>query len=162
MPKGSGRPPKPTALKILDGNPGHKPLPKNEPKPDIPDEIPKPPEHLDKVAVKEWLRLSKELYDLGMLTNIDTTALAGYCSCYSAWLDAQANIQEHGVLMKSPTGFPMQSPYLAISNRAMVEMRKWLVEFGMTPSSRARVSAKPVQKDDPVEAFRKARMKRVK
>jgi len=31
----AGRKPKPTALKIIEGNPGKRPLNKNEPKPDI-------------------------------------------------------------------------------------------------------------------------------
>jgi len=137
----SGKPPKPTALKILTGNPGKRPLPKNEPQPTKADTVPEPPDYLTAPAQKEWRRISKELYTLGILTNIDVTGLEGYCSCYALWLDAQANIKKHGVLIKSPQGFPMQSPYLSISNRAMVEMRKWLIEFGMTPSSRARVSA---------------------
>jgi P27 family predicted phage terminase small subunit len=157
-----GQPPKPTVLKKLQGNPGKKALPKNEPQPRVSNKVPRAPSSLNKVAQKEWRRIVGELYTIGLLTEIDIAGLQAYCSCYAQWQDAQSNIQQHGVLMKSPTGFPMQSPYLAISNRAMVEMRKWLQEFGMTPSSRARVSAKPVKKDDPVEAFRKARLKRVK
>ena len=97
--------------------------------------------------------MAKELHPLGLLTNIDLTALAAYCASFSIWIDAQKQIQKHGVLIKAQSGFPMQSPYLAISNRAMTEMRKWMVEFGLTPSSRSRVEATPVKKKDPLKEF---------
>ncbi len=148
-----GRKPKPTAKRKLQGNPGRRPLPKNEPQPRKPAGIPRAPQHLDKLAQKEWRRMAKELHPLGLLTNIDLTALAAYCASFSIWIDAQKQIQKHGVLIKAQSGFPMQSPYLAISNRAMTEMRKWMVEFGLTPSSRSRVEAKPVEKESELEKF---------
>ncbi len=145
--------PQPTAKKKLRGNPGRRPLPKNEPQPKISRNIPLAPRHLDRVAQKEWRRMAKELHPLGLLTNIDLTALAAYCSTYSIWLDAQSQIQKHGVLIKAQSGFPMQSPYLQISNKAMSEIRKWLIEFGMTPSSRSRVEVKEVKPKDPLKEF---------
>jgi P27 family predicted phage terminase small subunit len=157
-----GQPPKPTVLKKLQGNPGKKALPKNEPEFEKLAGIPDAPDFLSKPAQNEWRRAAAELYPVGLLTKVSIPALEMYCMEYAVWFEAQENLQKHGFLMKSPTGFPMQSPYLAIMNRAMVESRKWMQEFGATPSSQARVSVKPVKKDDPVEAFRKARLKRVK
>ena len=150
-----GPKPQPTAKKKLRGNPGRRPLPENEPQPKASRDIPLAPRHLDKVAQKEWRRMAKELHPLGLLTNIDLTALAAYCASFSIWIDAQKQIQKHGVLIKAQSGFPMQSPYLAISNRAMTEMRKWMIEFGLTPSSRSRVAAKPVEKESALEKFQK-------
>jgi P27 family predicted phage terminase small subunit len=43
-------------------------------------------------------------------------------------------------MVKSPNGFPMQSPYLAVANKAMEQMRGLLTEFGMSPASRTRIS----------------------
>lgn len=148
-----GPKPQPTAKKKLRGNPGRRPLPENEPQPRKSTGIPRAPQHLGKQAQKEWRRMAKELHPLGLLTNIDLTALAAYCASFSTWIDAQKQIQKHGVLIKAQSGFPMQSPYLAISNRAMTEMRKWMVEFGLTPSSRSRVEAKPVEKESELEKF---------
>ena len=145
--------PSPTQLKKLRGNPGRRPLPKNEPKPRQKSSIPRAPAHLNKVAQKEWRRMAKELHPLGLLTNVDLTAFAAYCATFSVWLDAQAQISKHGVLIKAQSGFPMQSPYLTISNRAMTEMRKWLVEFGCSPSSRSRVSVTDKPKVDPLAEF---------
>jgi P27 family predicted phage terminase small subunit len=148
-----GPKPTPTQLKKLRGNPGRRPLPKNEPKPRQKSNIPRAPAHLNKVAQKEWRRMAKELYPLGLLTNVDLSAFAAYCTTYAIWLDAQVQIDKHGVLIKAQSGFPMQSPYLTISNRAMTEMRKWLVEFGCSPSSRSRVIVTEKPRIDPLAEF---------
>jgi P27 family predicted phage terminase small subunit len=151
----TGPKPTPTRLKRLKGNPGKRPLPKNEPQPDKPARVPMAPRHLDKIAKKEWRRMARELHKLGLLTALDTTALAGYCVAYSTWVMATEKIQKHGVLIKTPNGYPVQSPFLQIANRAASEMRTWLVEFGMTPSSRSRVTVEPKEDKDPFEEFLK-------
>ena len=154
MPK-PGPKPKPTNFKKLTGNPGKRALPKDEPRPKRADKLPSAPRHLDRVAKKEWRRIGSILHAAGVLTDADLTALAAYCATYSLWIDAQMQIQKHGVLIKAQSGFPMQSPYLQISNKAMGEMRKWLVEFGGTPSSRARVAVeKPKKEKDPLAEFK--------
>ena len=52
--KGQGRKPQPTALKVLKGNPGRRPLNEDEPKPEV--LLPRPPAHLSPVARREWRR----------------------------------------------------------------------------------------------------------
>lgn len=152
----TGPKPQPTELKRLRGNPGRRPLPKNEPKPRVSSGLPRAPTYLDKKAQNEWRRMVKELHPIGLLTNIDLTALSAYCSSYSIWVDAITKIQKHGPLIKAQSGFPMQSPYLQIANKAQGEMRKWLIEFGMTPSSRTRVKPeKSGDKKDPLKEFQK-------
>jgi phage terminase small subunit len=48
----------------------------------------------------------------------------------------------------------MQSPYLAVANKAMEQMRALLAEFGMSPSSRTRVHATPqVDEQDELEQW---------
>ena len=135
--------PQPTNLKLLEGVVNQRRINFNEPKPKIMKRTPKPPGFLGTVAKAEWRRIAGELFRLGLLTNLDITALGAYCQCYSTWLEANENIKKHGVLVKAQSGFPVQSPYVSISNRAMVEMRRWLAEFGMTPSSRTRTKGPP-------------------
>jgi P27 family predicted phage terminase small subunit len=45
------------------------------------------------------------------------------------------------VIKSKTTGTFYQNPFLAVANRAMKQMRDFLTEFGMTPSSRSRVSS---------------------
>lgn len=69
-----GPPRKPTALKILQGNPGHQKLPRNEPKPTA--DFPTRPGWLEPEAKREWMRVCGELHRLGLLTVVDRAALA--------------------------------------------------------------------------------------
>lgn len=145
-----GRKPVPTELKILHGNPGHRPLNEFEPKPDV--EIPECPEHLDAEAKAEWGRIAPELAALGILTRIDRAALAGYCQAWSRWVYAEQQLAKFGVIVKSG-GALAQSPYLPISNKALENMRKFLAEFGMTPSSRSRVKTAEPKDEDGFDSF---------
>jgi hypothetical protein len=45
------------------------------------------------------------------------------------------------MIVRSPRGYPIQSPYLAIANKAWQQVQQGLAEFGMSPSARTRVSA---------------------
>lgn len=142
----AGRPRKPTALKVLEGNPGKRPINQKEPKPKP--VAPKCPAHLNPRAKKEWRRIAVDLEPLGLLTQVDRAALAAYCVAYSRWVEAEDMIRKHGMLVKSPNGYPMQSPYLAIANKAVEQMKGFLTEFGMTPSSRSRLSINDKGQED--------------
>ena len=133
-----GRKPKPTTLKILNGNPGRRPLNAREPL--APAEVPDCPDFLDEEAKAEWFRMAKILLDMGLLTRADRAALAAYCTAYSRWVTAERQVQRLGTIVKSPEkNFPMKSPYLTVADQALETMRKFMVEFGLTPSSRSRI-----------------------
>jgi P27 family predicted phage terminase small subunit len=85
-----------------------------------------------------------ELSKLNMITNLDRGALATYCGAYAMWAEAMEQIQKYGTMVKSPSGFPIQSPYLAIANRQAEIMMRIASEFGFTPASRSRISAPPL------------------
>lgn len=133
-----GRRPKPTRLKLLTGNPGKRPINMDEPMPEA--VIPDCPPELGPVAQKEWSRLSGELGKLRILTQLDRAALAAYCGAYSLWAEATENIQKFGTMVKSPSGYPIQSPYVSIANRQAEIMMRIASEFGFTPASRSRIS----------------------
>ncbi len=133
-----GRTPKPTRLKILTGNPGKRPLNTSEPEPEP--AIPECPAELGPVARREWDRLTGELSKLKLLTNLDRAALAAYCGAYALWAEATEAIQKFGTMVKSPSGYPIQSPYVSIANRQAEIMMRISSEFGFTPASRSRIS----------------------
>lgn len=141
-----GRPPKPSGLKLLAGNPGKRKLNDREAKPER--AVPPCPEGLGDEAKKEWRRISKELFRLGLLSEIDRAALAVYCVAWGRWLEAEEKLRQHGVVVKSPSGYPIQSPFLTVANQAMKQMTRLLVEFGMSPSSRSRVTARPQEDEE--------------
>jgi P27 family predicted phage terminase small subunit len=134
-----GRRPKPTRLKYLTGNPGKRPLNPYEPRPEP--SVPECPSELGPAAKREWERLVGDLARLNMVTNLDRAALAAYCGAYALWADATEQIQKYGAMIKSPTGYPVQSPYIAIANRQAEIMLRISSEFGFTPASRSRIAA---------------------
>ena len=132
-----GRKPKPTELKILEGNPGKRPLNLNEPKPNK--KAPKCPDWLSDEAKNEWKRMSKQLEDLGLLTEIDMTSFAGYCQAYARWREAEEFINKHGTIVKTPSGYWQQVPQVSIAQTYLKIMNRFCEQFGLTPSSRSRI-----------------------
>lgn len=144
-----GRKPKPTAIKILAGNPGKRALNHAEPKPRV--VLPRPPEHLSDEEKAKWKLTVKELYPLGLITTIDKDALAMYCVIFVRWLKAEKMVREKGEIIKTAAGNIIQNPYLSIANRALEQLNKLGAEFGMTPSSRSRVKADMADPDQELE-----------
>lgn len=175
-----GPAPKPTALRILEGNRAKRPLNAREPKYDA--QIPVCPPHLDPQAKREWARLAPALVQVKVLTEVDYMALANLCQAYSTMAQAQRLLNKQGILLRSekttwrdvddaytetkgkkgkggkkkpvskpkrpgrpPTIMISQNPLLTVVNRQMEIIAKYCREFGLTPSSRSRltVESKP-------------------
>ena len=139
-----GRPPKPTMLKLLTGNPGKRPLKLDEFRPDV--KSPECPAHLATDAKNEWLRIAPLLEKHGLISEEDSAALALYCHAFGRWVEAERKIGEmrakggDGLIVKAPSGYPIQNPYIAISNKAMEQCYVYLQMFGLSPSARTRVT----------------------
>jgi P27 family predicted phage terminase small subunit len=136
-----GRKPKPTHLKLLDGNPGKRKTNAAEPRPAL--RAPTCPSHLCPSAKAEWKRLASQLVILRILTDLDRAALAAYCQAYGRWVEAERKLTETPMLLKMPSGYVQQNPWLTIANKQLELMHKYLSEFGLSPVSRSRVSVKP-------------------
>ena len=151
----TGRKPKPTALKKLEGNPGKRPL--NELEPIPPSGTIRCPHHLLPEARKEWKRLAPVLTQMGLLTPADAVPFEGYCTAYARWREAQDEITRHGSIYKDETGRIRPNPYIAIANQQMREIKSFAAEFGLTPSNRSAMIANAVsilkQNIDPMEAI---------
>ena len=77
---------------------------------------------------------------MGVLTTIDRAALAAYCQAYARWVEAEQRLRETPPLVKTPSGYVQQSPWLAIANKQLELMGRYMTELGMTPASRSRVA----------------------
>ncbi len=146
-----GRKPIPTAIKELEGNPGKRALNKKEPKPKR--KAPKCPTWLDNEAKKEWKRTAKQLEQLGILTEVDMAAFAGYCQAYARWKEAEEFISKHGTIVKTPSGYWQQVPQVSIAQTYLKIMNKFCEQFGLTPSARSRIVSDSNQQEvnDPME-----------
>jgi P27 family predicted phage terminase small subunit len=133
-----GRKPTPSYLKEINGNPGKRPLNTRAPRPDI--RAPSCPRELSPVAKREWRRLARQLMMLRLVTDLDRAILAAYCQAFALWAEAVGAIRKFGTMVKSPSGYPMQSPYVAVANKQAELMIRIAAEFGFSPSSRSRIA----------------------
>ncbi len=150
-----GPPKKPTSLKLVEGTYREDRVAKHEPKPRV--AIPKPPRHLSGIALEEWHRIVQELADNGLMTNLDRAALTLYCDMWAGYVKAEENVKKNGMTTQTAANNMIENPYFSIMKRCAELMHKFLVEFGMTPASRTRISA-PLskvknEKDDGEEKF---------
>jgi len=147
-----GRKPIPSAKRRLDGHPGHHPRNPHEPTlpplaPEPPPAAPEPdadvPEELraHPRAVAEWRRVSGLLLQAGALSDADRAALTALCLEWSRYLEAMAAVAKSGMIILSPSGYPLQNPYVAIATKALQACCRLWPELGMTPSSRTRIHA---------------------
>jgi P27 family predicted phage terminase small subunit len=134
----AGRKPKPSWLKIVTGNPGHRPINRDEPTPvgDIVD----PPTWFDDAQRAEW-KEAIAAAPPGLLKQLDKSMLVVWVCAKVMHAFAAQQISKYGQLIKTPvTGAPMQSPYVSILNRQAGVMMRAAAEMGFSPSSRSRVS----------------------
>jgi P27 family predicted phage terminase small subunit len=101
----------------------------------------------------EWRRVSRQLHQLGLLTEIDRAALAMYCQAYGRWVFSEEKLRdEQQLLLRAPNDHQMQNPWLSIANRAMRQCHSLAAEFGLTPSARSRVAGgEPLAAKDPFD-----------
>lgn len=147
----AGRKPKPIALRVLEGNPGHRPIPADSPEPELPAECPAPPSYLSRMAKIEWRRVAPELYRLGLLKGLDVQPLAIYCQAYADLRKAQEVLNRDGLtyihVNKAGEENLTVRPEHYIVQACMKQIKVFCTEFGMTPSSRSRLSL-PSEKID--------------
>jgi P27 family predicted phage terminase small subunit len=135
---------------------------------------PEMPADLPKAAAAEWRRIVPELKLMGVLAKIDRAALAAYCHAFARWFQAEREVHKYGVIIKEPVywrdkrlkgrdrpyivGYRhKKNPAVTVSETATKIMKAFLVEFGMTPSSRSRIhGGKPGgEEKDPLDDFLK-------
>lgn len=137
-----GPAPKPTALRLLEGNPSGRPVNQNEPKPQQVTSF-EPPQDLPEEGKAVWKALSQELARIGLLTVVDLEAFYRYVKYLLEYREADKKIAGMLVMpIRNPNGsikYLMQNPYLSIRNQAADRLARLEQQFGMTPSARARM-----------------------
>lgn len=148
------RRPKPSYLRVLEGNPGKRPVNHEEPVPigDLP-----PPPHWMSDRQKELWRQTVAELPKGLLKDIDASIFTGWVVATDMHREATEMVNKYGMMVKSPvSGTPMQSPYVGIMNKQAALIAKFAAEMGLTPSSRSRVKVDPKskQKNNPYEGLK--------
>ena len=147
-----GRLPKPTDVRRLEGNPGHRTLPKREPKysrglPDKP--------RMSPAAKKVWDELVDEMAASSVLRRVDRRALwqlsedeAILAAIYDGLWKMAARLKQQAEAEGKdlPAGAMMSMLTMKTGRLAMASLRDLAArviierrEFGLTPSSRSRI-----------------------
>lgn len=151
-----GPQPKPSNLRVLEGNPGHKPLNPNEPR--YPPGVPDRPRGMSRAAGEIWDELVREMGPTKVLRRVDKAPLRQLCEDQALYNEAVAAMtklrQQLAKKAKAANQeLPGNSALLSLmqsqpGRRMLIsvkEMKAQLIlqrrEFGLTPASNCRVSA---------------------
>lgn len=149
----AGRPPKPTALKKLEGNPGHRKLPTNEPQPTP--GIPSRPEWLAPEAKREWSRVAPELERMGLIAHVDRAMFAGFCQSWALYVEMVQDLRENGTTFTTDKGYQGPRPEVALMFKSLDAMRRISALFGLTPADRGRIHLGVDEQEDEFTTFMK-------
>lgn len=134
----AGRKPIPTHMKILQGNPGGRALPQDEPKPAKTARVPSPPKWLPKEARAIWRKHADALWQLGLLTVADIDALATLCETTALYHTAVEMLGKHGATWTNKeTGYSQPTAWMSVRNQTLKQMQSLWSEFGLTPAARS-------------------------
>lgn len=140
-----GRKPKPTNLKVLQGNPGHRPINRNEPKP-TPLSSVDPPGWLSDDAKKVWTDAAGDLARIGILTTADIEVFSVGCEFYALWMRAMERVNNGEATGVSREGNEVVGSWFKIARESAKVAMSVYTEFGKTPASRAKLSVEPTDK----------------
>lgn len=91
-------------------------------------------------ALAAWQRLVPELIRAGLVTPIFEGMLAAYCMVFARWVEAERELRNTSKLVKAPSGYPIQNPWLPIANRAIEQMRALGSDLGLSAAALTRIS----------------------
>lgn len=136
---GRGRKPKPTAQKLLAGNPGKRAINTDEPQFTKITKV-DPPEWLPDLAVQMWQTVVPELLAQRVLCLTDLHNVEAFCMAYSRWREAELQVTLNGITVINPSGSLVKNPALTVVNEAKKQMVQFGSLLGLDPSSRVRLT----------------------
>jgi P27 family predicted phage terminase small subunit len=154
----AGRPAKPSALKLVEGNRGKRAGNHHEPDPDYVEDL-TPPEWLAPDVAEVWGQLAPQLRRARLLTTVDLHALEMGCVAIAMYRRATAEAARSSFVIASakegqgaeydeqdapasPAGGSI-NPWLIVQSMAFKQAATILREFGATPAARSRVAINP-------------------
>lgn len=142
--KNSGMRPKPSALKLLQGNPGKRKLNEAEPKP--PEGEVSPPESTSKAALVVWAQIAPVCLAMGTLTTADVWAFKTLCELQASldMVSRSKDAPEFAPFTVSDdyNGAPKMGTHGALVTELKYApvLRPYYEKFGLEPVGRARIS----------------------
>ncbi|MDO7851387.1 phage terminase small subunit P27 family [Hymenobacter convexus] len=151
----AGRPRKPTHLKKLAGTLQPSRTNPLEPVPAV--ALGQPPEWLSATAKEYWDEIGGILLQMNLVSYGDTAAMTLLCDVLAQWVSVRVTIAKKGRVYEllSDGGKVFRArPEVAMEADLWRRASRMLVEFGLTPASRSKVSALGDKEEkDPLSAL---------
>lgn len=155
----AGRPPKPTALKVLEGTHKQHPERVNHDEPIPPQGEIVRPAWVTPKARKHWAHFLANIRSMNVGTPVDADALGVLCNALQEYIDAAREVQKDGITIReqrydSDGGqfwTVKSNPAVAARSDAWRRMNTMLQQFGLTPSSRAKLKVEKPEEEDEFE-----------
>jgi P27 family predicted phage terminase small subunit len=144
------RPPKPTALKVITGNPGKRSNNKQEPDPEYLMDL-EPPVWLHASAKDVWNEVAPHLAAAKLLTQVDVQALAMGCIAIAQYRQAVRvtgdDLVKSKVVLdedeKPVAAGEHLNPWLIVQSMSFKQAMAIFQQFGMSPAARTRIAIQP-------------------
>lgn len=132
-----GPPPKPPDLRLIEGNPGHRPIRRGPTFSET--RFGSPPKSLKPIARKLWRELVPQLEAANLSARVFRPALEGLCQAYQRAVEAEEAIVKLGTTFTTEKGYVGVRPEVSIAQKAWNQVRSFCQEFGLTPSAKGRI-----------------------
>lgn len=143
--------PKPTALKLLAGNPGKRELNPAEPMPKP--GRPAPLESLSAAAMVHFARYVDQLDAVRVVTVADGPAVSVLAQATADYEEASRVLAIEGKVVAGDKGVMARNPWVIIQKQALDQMQRGFSDFGLTAASRSKIIALPAGSDDDESRF---------
>lgn len=144
----AGRPPKPTALKVLHGDRKDR-INLDEPKPRAADSL-EPPRKLSRRGKALWRRLAQDMSRKGVVTDWDLETLQAYCQAFDFAEQAAEDVNANGMRVTTPVkeladGTVVydlkKNPAFTAWREATMTMVSLAAQLGLTPAARTKLGS---------------------
>jgi P27 family predicted phage terminase small subunit len=150
-----GPPPKPAAIRVLEGHAGHRPIIEEARVGEaivLAENFP-PPAGLSEKPAAVWSEIVPELVEIGLVRSIDATVLEALCRAVSRAREAEAMLDADGLIIEGARGM-VAHPAQRIARDSWAIALRIAGEYGLTAVSRLRVGAAALQQKSLAEELR--------
>lgn len=157
-----GPKPRPAHLKLLEGNPGKRSI---NPGVLLPPDAPQEPDWKEifpgnrkgigdvrSAAARQWRTFVPVLDARGVLTAVDSIILTDACVCAARLQECERDISARGLIVDGQKG-PVRNPSISAAAQYRQQLKFYVGELGLGPSSRTRLTAveEPDDPDNPYD-----------
>ena len=131
----TGRPPKPTALHLIEGTRPHR---RRDREPRPVGDLGNPPARLGRREARVWREVAAA-YSPGTYTVADRLLVERLAVTMTRWRDADAELRRTGLTSRGQRGETCKHPLATIANNLGAEVDRLATQLGLSPTSRVRV-----------------------